>query len=77
MKKLLGFLCALVMMCSVLTTTAFATDYVISPEHGGDAPTAPTSPQTGYETGIGTVAGIAVAGGIVAYVSARKLREQA
>ena len=57
MKKILGFLFALVMMCSVLTTTAFADGYVVSPEPGGDTP--PSSPQTGYETGIGAVAGIA------------------
>ncbi len=75
MKKILGFLFALVMMCSVLTTTAFADGYVVSPEHGGETP--PSSPQTGYETGIGAVAGIALAGGVVAYVSARKLRQQA
>jgi hypothetical protein len=75
MKKILGFLCALVMMCSVLTTTAFADGYVVSPEPGGNTP--PPSPQTGYETGIGAVAGIALAGGVVAYVSARKLRQQA
>ena len=35
MKKILGFLCALVMMCSVLTTTAFADGYVVSPEACG------------------------------------------
>lgn len=75
MKKILGFLFALVMLCSVMTTTAFADGYVASPEHGGENP--PSSPQTGYETGIGAVAGIALAGGAVAYVSVRKLRQQA
>ena len=75
MKKIFAFIAAVTMMCAVLTTTAFADGYVVSPEPGGNTP--PPSPQTGYETGIGAVAGIALAGGVVAYVSARKLRQQA
>lgn len=74
MKKILGFVCALVMMLSMLTT-AYASNYVVSPEHDGD--TTPSSPQTGYEFNLGTVGGIALAGGVVAYVSVRKLRKQA
>ena len=75
LKKILGFLCALVMMCSVLTTTAFADAYVVSPGHGGDNP--PSSPQTGYETGIGAVMAVALAGGTVAVVAGSKLRRDA
>lgn len=75
MKKILAFIATVTVLCSVLTCTAFADAYVVSPGHGGETP--PSSPQTGYETGIGAVMAIALAGGTVAYVTGRKLRQQA
>ena len=51
MKKILAFIATVTVLCSALTCTAFADAYVVSPGHGGDTP--PSSPQTGYETGIG------------------------
>ena len=74
MKKILTFVAAVTMMCSVLTVSAFADEYVVSPG-GGNNP--PSSPQTGYETGIGAVMAVALAGGTVAFVTGRKLRRDA
>lgn len=74
MKKLFAVLAAVMMLGSVLTVSAFADDYVPSPE-GDKTDTVPTSPQTGYELGIGSVVtAIAVSGG-VAYVCTRKARQ--
>ena len=75
MKKILAFIAAVTMMCSVLTVSAFADEYVVSPGHGGETP--PSSPQTGYEAGIGAVMAVALAGGTVAFVTGRKLRHNA
>lgn len=77
MKKILAFLLVAIMMCTILTTTAFADgSYVVSPEYE-DPDDDPDSPQTGYEAGIGVVIAVALAGGAVAYVTTRKLRQQA
>ena len=75
MKKIFAFIAAVTMMCAVLTTTAFADAYIVSPGHGGENP--PSSPQTGYETGIGAVMAVALAGGTVAVVAGSKLRRDA
>lgn len=76
MKKLLAIMTALLVMCSVLTGTAFAATTVKSPEKG-DTPVdpQPTAPQTGYESGIASVVVIALASGAVAVVSVKKARQ--
>ena len=75
MKKILAFLLTAMLLCGCMTTTAFA-DNVISPEYDPPADD-PDSPQTGYPTGIGAVMAVALTGGVVAYVSVRKLRREA
>ena len=51
--------------------------YVPSPKHDDEPGTTPTSPQTGYDLGIGSVVmTIAVSGG-VAYVCTKKARARA
>ena len=75
MKKILAFLMSVMLLCGCMAT-AFADDYVISPEY--DPPEEdPVSPQTGYGAGIGAVMAVALTGGVVAYVSVRKLRREA
>lgn len=79
MKKLFGILLAIVMMCSVLTATAFADGYdgtVVSPEKNNtEVDPSPVSPQTGYSVGAAGVAVIALACGAVAIVSVKKAHE--
>ena len=68
MKKILAMLTVIVMLGCMLSVTAFA--------DGGYVPR-PTSPQTGYDLGIGSVVmTIAVSGG-VAYVCTKKARARA
>ena len=64
MKKILAMLTVIVMLgCS--------------PKHDDNTDTTPTSPQTGYDLGIGSVVmTIAVSGG-VAYVCTKKARARA
>lgn len=74
MKKLFSILLIVVMMCSMLSMTAFAE--VVSPEHNNtDVEADPVSPQTGYAATIAGVAVIALACGAVAVISAKKARE--
>ena len=75
MKKILAVLTVIVMLGCMLSVTAFADGgYVPSPKHD-DEPG--TSPQTGYDLGIGSVVmAIAVSGG-VAYVCTKKARTRA
>lgn len=76
MKKLFSILLIVVMMCSMLSMTAFAETEVISPEHeNSDVNPYEESPQTGYSMGIAGVAVIALACGAVAVVSTKKARE--
>lgn len=76
MKKLLAIMTAVIVLCSVLTGTAFAATTVISPEKSNLEPDPqPTAPQTGYENGIAGVAVIALASGVVAVVSVKKARQ--
>lgn len=71
-KKLLAVLTAIMMLGSMLCVPAFADSYVPSPTPGEEPEPTPSSPQTGYELGIGCVAAaIAVSGG-VAYVCTKK-----
>ena len=78
MKKILAVLTVIVMLGCMLSVTAFADGgYVPSPKHGDEPGTTPTSPQTGYDLGIGSVVmAIAVSGG-VAYVCTKKARTRA
>ncbi len=78
MKKILAMLTVIVMLGCMLSVTAFADGgYVPSPKHDDNADTTPTSPQTGYDLGIGSVVmTIAVSGG-VAYVCTKKARARA
>ena len=78
MKKILAVLTVIVMLGSKLNVTDFAAvDYVPSPTHEDEHGTAPTSPQTGYDLGIGSVVmAIAVSGG-VAYVCTKKAHTRA
>lgn len=72
MKKLLVSLTVSLALCFVLATSAFA---VVSPEHDNTTVTdKPTSPQTGYELGIGSVAAAAVLCGGVAVITGKKAR---
>lgn len=78
MKKLFSVLLIVVMMCSMLSVTAFADAgaEVVSPEHGNtEVEPDPVSPQTGYASSIAGVAVVALACGAVAVISARKARE--
>lgn len=78
MKKILAMLTVIVMLGCMLSVTAFADGgYVPSPKHDDNTDTTPTSPQTGYDLGIGSVVmTIAVSGG-VAYVCTQKARARA
>lgn len=78
MKKILAVLTVIVMMGCMLSVTAFADGgYVPSPKHDDEPGTTPTSPQTGYDLGIGSVVmAIAVSGG-VAYVCTKKAHTRA
>ena len=71
MKKILAVLTVIVMLGCMLSVTAFADGgYVPSPKHDDNTDTTPTSPQTGYDLGIGSVVmTIAVSG--MAALSAR------
>ena len=66
MKKILAMLTVIVMLGCMLSVTAFADGgYVPSPKHDDNTDTTPTSPQTGYDLGIGSVVmTIAVSGGV-------------
>ena len=78
MKKLFSILLIVVMMCSMLSMTAFADAgaEVVSPEHNNtDVEADPVSTQTGYAATIAGVAVIALACGTVAVISAKKARE--
>ena len=88
MKKILAMLTVIVMLGCMLSVTAFADGgYVPSPKHDDNTDTTPTSPQTGYDLGIGSVVmTIAVSGmaalsarhaGGVAYVCTKKARARA
>ena len=71
MKKILAVLTVIVMLGCMLGS------YVPSPKHDDEPGTTPTSPQTGYDLGIGSVVmAIAVSGG-VAYVCTKKARTRA
>lgn len=78
MKKILAMLTVIVMLGCMLSVTAFADGgYVPSPKHDDNTDTTPTSPQTGYDLGIGSVVmTIAVSGG-VAYVCTKKAHTRA
>ena len=78
MKKILAVLTVIVMLGCMLSVTAFADGgYVPSPKHDDEPATTPTSPQTGYDLGIGSVVmAIAVSGG-VADVCTKKARTRA
>ena len=55
MKKILAMLTVIVMLGCMLSVTAFADGgYVPSPKHDDNTDTTPTSPQTGYDLGIGS-----------------------
>lgn len=72
MKKLLVSLVLSLALCLTLATGAFASK---SPEHPNTpVDDKPTSPQTGYEMGIGSVAAAAVLCGGIAVVTGKKSR---
>ena len=74
MKKLLVSLFMTLALCLMLATSAFAA--VESPEHSNTSvDDKPTSPQTGYEMGIGSVAAAAVLCGGIAVVTGKKSRD--
>lgn len=74
MKKLLVSLFMTLALCLMLATSAFAA--VESPEHSNTSvDDKPTSPQTGYEMGIGSVAAAAVLCGGIAVVTGKKIRD--
>ena len=74
MKKLLVSLIMTLALCLMLATSAFAD--VKSPEHSNTpVDDKPTSPQTGYEMGIGSVAAAAVLCGGIAVVTGKKSRD--
>lgn len=78
MKRLLVILAMLVMLSCAFTTACAADGYVGSPESGNtDVEKTPTSPQTGYEVGIGGVVLTAAVCGAGAVVAARKSRSNA
>lgn len=75
MKKLLVSLMMSLALCLMLATSAFAAA-VTSEEHGNTTvEDKPTSPQTGYEMGIGSVAAAAVLCGGIAVVTGKKSRD--
>ena len=72
MKKLLVSFIMTLALCCALATSALA---VTSPEHSNTpVEDKPTSPQTGYEMGIGSVAAVAVLCGGVAVAAGKKSR---
>ena len=72
MKKLLVSFIMTLVLCCALDTSALA---VTSPEHSNTpVDDNPTSPQTGYEMGIGSVAAAAVLCDGVAAVTGKKSR---
>ena len=74
MKKLLVSLFMTLALCLMLVTSAFAA--VKSPEHSNTpVDDKPTSPQTGYEMGIGSVAAAAVLCGGIAVATGKKSRD--
>lgn len=74
MKKLLVSLFMTLALCLMLATSAFAA--VESPEHSNTSvDDKPTSPQTGYEMGIGSVAAAAVLCGGIAVAAGKKIRD--
>lgn len=74
MKKLLVSLFMTLTLCLMLATSAFAA--VESPEHPNTpVDDKPTSPQTGYEMGIGSVAAAAVLCGGIAVATGKKIRD--
>lgn len=74
MKKLLVSLIMTLALCLMLATSAFAA--VESPEHSNTSvDDKPTSPQTGYEMGIGSVAAAAVLCGGIAVATGKKIRD--
>lgn len=74
MKKLLVSLFMTIALCLMLATSAFAA--VESPEHSNTSvDDKPTSPQTGYEMGIGSVAAAAVLCGGIAVATGKKIRD--
>ncbi len=74
MKKLLVSLFMTLALCLMLATSAFAA--VESPEHSNTSvDDKPTSPQTGYEMGIGSVAAAAVLCGGIAVATGKKIRD--
>lgn len=74
MKKLLVSLFMTLSLCLMLATSAFAA--VESPEHSNTSvDDKPTSPQTGYEMGIGSVAAAAVLCGGIAVATGKKIRD--
>lgn len=74
MKKLLVSLFMTLALCLMLATSAFAA--VESPEHSNTSvDDKPTSPQTGYEMGIGSVAAAAVLCGGIAVATGKKSRD--
>ena len=77
MKKLFAVILTVFMLCSVMTSTAFAAkNYVVSPEKEDvDVDPEPVAPQTGYENELAGAAVIALACGAVAIVSVKKVRE--
>lgn len=75
MKKILAMLTVIVMLGCMLSVTGLCRRRLCpSPKHDDNTDTTPTSPQTGYDLGIGSVVmTIAVSGG-VAYVCTKKAR---
>ena len=74
MKKLLVSLIMTLALCLMLATSAFAA--VKSPEYSNTpVDDKPTSPQTGYEMGIGSVAAAAVLCGGIAAATGKKSRD--
>ena len=74
MKKLLVSLFMTLALCLMLAASAFGA--VESPEHSNTSvDDKPTSPQTGYEMGIGSVAAAAVLCGGIAVATGKKIRD--
>lgn len=72
MKKLLVSLIMSLALCLALATSAFA---VGSPDPTTPVDDKPTSPQTGYEMGIGSVAAAAALCGGIAVITGKKARD--
>lgn len=73
MKKLLVSLMMSLALCLMLATSAFASSSSELPNT--TVKDKPTSPQTGYEMGIGSVAAAAVLCGGIAVVTGKKSRD--